>query len=481
MARKNVRVVFPCYSAVEKRRAPGGRAQAISYLVVIRSPAAATFASVVLLIANVSLADVPDMSGGGNIGKYQSADMQDACITTLRATGASRTRLNIYPNDYYDTRSATAKPTAVDAVMDRLYRGHVTPMILFEFRNDYVSPPRDYQTWHNIGRSFADRWRPNSDYLRSQKISHWGVSVYSAINEPDGGKEPRMDTNDYHNMLEGLADGVHSVDASLKVIPGGFCSENSANSHTLRGFGTAIAPLLNSGKLDGIDLHTYNDVLYAPIVKSNGTTTFIHSPQSDFDSVKAACGITRDIGFYTTEYGFKANTQDIDDNLAAKRLLTCIWANAGVVKTDGRTPATKFALTWNLYNTISKDSTYGMCTQLAPWEPTPKGKTFQMVMRLTRGLEFEYLDPKGTGEFILAGKGKKMWVWQNYPHWSSISGTSYIIKGIPTRAVRLEIYDWDSWTKPKRTLALSGRSSCLVSGLNAQETYMFLVSFPLGR
>ena len=36
--RKNARVLFQCHRAVEMRRTPGGRAEAISYLVAARTP-----------------------------------------------------------------------------------------------------------------------------------------------------------------------------------------------------------------------------------------------------------------------------------------------------------------------------------------------------------------------------------------------------------------------------------------------------------
>jgi len=96
-------------------------------------------------------------------------------------------------------------------------------MILFEYYSEW-GPLGDYNKWFAIGRDFATLFRPNSPWLVSQGITGWGISVYSAINEPDLAVDIPFST--YVNAIEGLADGVHSVDPTLKVIPGGFMSEN---------------------------------------------------------------------------------------------------------------------------------------------------------------------------------------------------------------------------------------------------------------
>lgn len=118
----------------------------------------------------------------------------------------------------------------------------------------------------------------------------------------------------------------------LAVVPGGWGSPNAygpISGYLCSGYAGAVALLINSGKLAGIALHTYNDVSHAPIVRSNGVPTFNFSPQYNFDQVKSANGITDDCGFYSTEFNFKKDTtqkylegQDIlsiDEALAAKR------------------------------------------------------------------------------------------------------------------------------------------------------------------
>ena len=417
----------------------------------------------------IALGDMPSQSGGGNFtnGKTSAAKMD-----ALLDAGGKMPRVSLYPGYYY--KNGSPSPSIIDDEMRELHSRGLTPMILFEFYHDYTAPPRTYQAWYDIGVAFAQRFRPGSSWnIENGHDSSWGIQVYSAINEPDIHAEGTgIDYSDYHDMLEGLADGVHSVDGELEVIPGGFARENSHSDHDLRGYGPAIADLLNDGTLAGIDLHVYNDIIYAPIVRSNGSCTFSHSPQRDFEEVKEGSGITRDINFYSTEYSFKNNTQGISDDLAAKRMLTCMWAIHGVVKDNGER-ATQFALMWNIYNTEADDPTYGKCTQLAPWTPIAPGKTVQLVHELSAGMEFTALDPNGDGDFVLEGDGKKMWVWQNYPNWSDINGTSYTIDGIPADVDTLYVYRYNSWDAPCKTVDVTGDSMTLYD-LNQKETYMFL-------
>jgi len=411
---------------------------------------------------------IPAMMGGGNFtnGSTDATTVQK--FQALNTVGAGALRMNLYPQFYWDSGAQAPKVTNQDAQVLLAYQHGVTPMILFEhYGTD--GQPGGYSKWYSIGQAYASRFSPNSAWLSGQGIHNWGISVFSAFNEPDA--DHTLNTAQYATALEGLADGVHVVNSALKVIPGGFMRENAYSNSTLYGYGTAIAPLLNNGKLDGIDLHTYNDIQYAPIVKTDGTVTFSFSPQSDFDSVKLASGITRDINFYSTEFNFKKDaSQGITEDLAAKRLLTVIWANLGVVKNDG-TAATQLAFPWNIFTVDSGTSFYGMASQLSPWIPTQRGGVLAMVTDLTQGLSFTALDPKGAGVFNLEGENREMWVWQNYTNWSNLAGTSHTINGIPATATRLEVYDYAGL---KQTITLAGQSSYSFTGLNARQTYMFL-------
>ncbi|MBV9470908.1 MAG: hypothetical protein JO316_26935 [Abitibacteriaceae bacterium] len=422
-------------------------------------------------------ADPSRLSGGGNFTNGATDATVQQQFNALAEAGAGAVRLNLYPGEYF--ANSKPLPSHLDAqVLLAHQHGVQTIILLFEYYGSYQKPdgpPHQlggYAKWHDIGAAFAERFAPNSAWLKSKGINNWGITIFQAFNEPDAEKSiPLTGEESYYNALRGLADGVHSVDRQLAVIPGGFMSENAASDHNLRGYGTAIAPLLNDGTLSGLDLHTYNDIFYAPILNREGRVTFDFSPQSDFDSVKAACHITRDIAFYSTEYNFKANEQGIDEALAARRLLTCIWANLGVVGADNKTSATKLALIWNLFNTTQADRTYGLNWRLDPWVPTARGRTFRLVMAISKGMEFTRLDPKGRGDFVLEGNRRKLWVWQNYDQWSNMHGTSYTVEDIPLGARKLEVFGWDGL---RRSIDLAGQQRLLVEGLPQNETLMFL-------
>lgn len=439
-----------------------------------------------LCIPFLSMADPAGISGSGNFTTGDKEATAQSQFATLRAAGAEAIRMDVYPYNYWDGEKAL--PEKMEKQILEAHEAGVKKMILlFEYQGSYQkvhdAPNQlgDYDKWHSIGEAYAQRFSPNSPWLKARGILDWGINIFAAFNEPDGENPkdfiPKTGPSSYYSSLKGLADGVHSVNPALAVIPGGFMAENAWLDHTLRGYGLALAPLWNDGTLDGIDLHTYNDIKYAPIIREDGSVVFTSSAQAGFDAVKKECHITRDINFYTTEYNFKANTQGIEEPLAAKRFLTCIWNSLGVVKNDGKTPATKLALVWNLFLTDKEDQfdggTYGLVLKQDPLTPTDRGKTYRLVLSLTKGMEFTSLDPKGHGEYVMEGAGKKLWVWQNYVNWTDMPGTSFTVNDIPAKATKLDVYGWDGLRK---SIPLSGKASYTVGDLRPNETYMFLVT-----
>ena len=85
--------------------------------------------------------------------------------------------------------------------------------------------------------------------------------------------------------------------------------------YSLCGFGPLIAPLLQNGRpiessfcsqlmlapgtLDGLDLHTYYNVIYAPM-----SGTYSRSAQYNFQHVLEKNNVTRPVSFYSTEFNF---------------------------------------------------------------------------------------------------------------------------------------------------------------------------------
>jgi len=340
---------------------------------------------------------------------------------------------------------------------------NITPIILFEYYSGNKRPLGDYQQWHAIGEAFAERFRPGSQWLESKGIHDQGVSIYTAVNEPmwKSNNPTPIPVQEYVEALSGLADGVHKADPELKVAPGGFQEVPlfAGTNPYIKG----LVPLYNEGKLAAVDIHRYWDVKYVPMFDR-----YDFSLQSQFDNVKQKLGITADIGFWTTDFNFKKRL--VDENEAARGFLTAIWDALGVVGGTGQ-GVTEFAMPWNIFNLTDKDESYGMTLNSDPWTPTARGKVLLMVSKLTGGMSFVKQDPKQSGEYILEGGDKKLWVWQNRKGWSSLYGTSCELSGIPGKAVAVEIYGWSGLY---RSIKLSSEKTVRIDQLPVDETLMFL-------
>ncbi len=410
--------------------------------------------------------------GGGNFDNGEVNAAAETKLKFLAAIGGTRCRVNLYPGRYLTNNDwARPNPTCLDAIVAAAHARGITPMILFEYYADYELKGElklgTTEQWRSLGAAFAERFRPNGTWGREHGVRDWGITEYSAVNEPDGGEfraGGKIGPARYVAALRGLGQGVHSVDRSLLAMPGGFLGANAFSDWTLRGIGPALAPLWNNGTLDALDLHTYYDVQYAPMEKS-----YDHSAQHNFDAVKKVCGITRDILFCSTEFNYKKRL--VTEEQAAKGFLTGIWDNLGVVGIDGKSGVTLFAFPWNLFNDSASDENYGLRVAFDPPQMTKRGDTLRMVLALTRGMRFERRDPRGAGEFVLSSAGRRLWVWQNRAGWTNHPGTAFTLTGIPRGATRVEVYGWDGL---RRTLPTAGQSTLTVSGLPGDETTLFL-------
>ena len=391
-----------------------------------------TLNTFILLIYSVALCaqmDIRDRMGAGNFTNGRVSQREIDQMQLLGQLGEGMARFNIYPGKYW--QNGTVNSTLLDSIMSIAYAEGVEPMILFE---QYGTPAGDYTKWKSIGSAYAARYAPGGTWATERNIENWGVTLYSAFNEPDA---MRRDSNaltfsEYATALEGLADGVHEVDSSLRVIPGGFMSANAFSDYTLGGYGVAIAPLLNNGKLDGIDLHTYFGK-YAP------TSKYRFSAQQNFLAVKRACGVQREIHFYATEFNYKAHQEPVVEDTAAKHLFTMIWDNLGVCGSDSHTVVSRMALIWGHFDTAYST---GIAHNINPWTPKSRGKTWEMTLNLISHCDFTYADPLDEGIYILEGVEKKIWVWQNRLQWSSIFGEHFTLHDIPPGTEKIYHYTW---------------------------------------
>jgi hypothetical protein len=420
----------------------------------------------VLVLAAAAAADVPSQIGGGNVMVRRDLAEAERQLAVLRDLGCGMCRIPLAESIYFSPRDKRPHPDECDALVLLCRRYGVEPIFLCEYYTRWAGPLGGYEKWKTVGRALAERFRPDSPWLRSKGIAGWGVRFYTAINEPtwkSNNPEP-IPPEEYARALEGLADGVHEVDSNLRVGPGGYIEGSLFRNRNP--YAKAAAPLFNAGKLHSIDIHRYWDIKHIPW---QGTRKW--SLQSQFDQVRRDFGITADIGFHTTEMNVKR--REISEDEAARMFLTALWDALGVVGADGKR-ACEFVMPWNIFHSAAKDEHYGLCEGLDPWRPTARGKVLRLVCRLAKGMEFVTCRPRTEGEFVLDGGGRRMWVWQNRKGWTDRPGASYTAGPMPAAARWLEVYRWNSWSGPWRTVDVAGKRSVTVDGLEVGETYMFL-------
>lgn len=408
-------------------------------------------------------------TGGGNIAAHLVGGPTDQLYAALNGIGAASGRM-----DSYGWRDLARKPnpTTFDAALFEAYQHKITPVILFEYEGSYqfLKPPQpigSYADWFAAGQAFARRFQPNGEWAREHGIRDWGVTVYTAINEPD--VQTTIPRKDYHDALAGLAAGVHSINPQLRVVPGGFATCNSHGDATLRGYGPAIADLLEKGDLDGIDLHTYYNVRWYPLTRGRE-----FSAQTCFDRVKAAMKLTRDVNFYSTEYNISRDHDWDDPAIAARLFLTAFWDEMGVVRNDGHSSATVIAFPWNLADTPrSIEPNYAMAETENPWSPDSRAKVLRNVLRIAGDMHFIALDPKGSGTFTLEGPQGRLYVWQDLPGWTDKPATRWDLD-VPQWAQFAELWGWDGLRK----MVPVQDGKVAIEDLPGNETYMLLLRRP---
>lgn len=403
--------------------------------------------------------------GGGNIVTHLAGGPTDQLYAALRGIGAKLGRMDSY--GWRDLQRPVAKN--FDAAMAEAHRNGITPIVLLEYEGSYQTlvPPQpvgSYADWFAAGEAMARRFRPDGEWARERGIPGWGATVFTAINEPD--VQASIPRGAYRDALAGLADGVHSVDGSLRVVPGGFATCNSHGDATLRGYGPAIADLYESGRLDGIDLHTYYNARWYPLTRGRD-----FSAQRCFDRVKAAMGLSRDVNFYATEFNVARAEAWSDPQLASRLFLTGLWDNMGVVHRDGRSSATVLAFPWNLADTGRIEGpAYAMAASENPWAPDPRAGVLRTVLHLAGDMSFTALDPHRTGTYALEGPEGSLYVWQDLPGWTDSPGRTWEIE-LPAWAHAAELWGFDGL---RRTFSVHGGKNSIDVG-DDDQTFMLLV------
>ncbi len=410
-----------------------------------------------------------DEIGGGNLATHLAGRAPLAQLyQALHGVGATMGRMDSYG---WRTLDRIPTPHDFDAEMLEAHENQITPIVLLEYEGSYqtLKPPQpigSYHDWFAAGEAMARRFRPDGEWGKEHGVAGWGATVFTAINEPD--VQATIPRKAYHDALAGLADGVHSVDPALKVVPGGFATCNSHRDATLRGYGPAIADLLEDGHLDGIDLHTYYNDRWYPM--TNGRE---FSVQTCFDRIKQAMGLTRDVKFYATEFNIARVGAWQDPKLAGKLFLSAFWDQVSVVGADGHSPMTVLAFPWNLGDTVRVDGpAYAMAATENPWSPGIRAVVLRRILRLAGDMTMQSID-KPRALYHLAGPDAELIVWQDIPGWTDRPGSTLELT-LPDWAREIELWGWDGL---RRRIPVNG-GKFVLDGLDADETYMIRIPKP---
>ncbi|WKN45699.1 CBM96 family carbohydrate-binding protein [Tunicatimonas pelagia] len=386
-------------------------------------------------------------------------------IEAIQAASLSYTRIGIFPERYL--QGGQVKPEVIDSLVLALYEEDIYPMLLIEHIFADHGALGNEQKWFDIGAAFANRFRPNSDFLLSKGITDWGITQYTAVNEPDN----NFDAVEFVAAIRGFADGVHSADPSLQVAPGGFQEVPLFERFNI--YMDGLAPLYNDGTLNALDIHRYYDRRNPFNLQFKAK-----SHQVLIDSLRSWHNITSDFRVWCTEYNARGAGSDAEN---AKDFVTGTW-DLLTVKNPAGEFVSDYALTFRTYLPVNSNTQLGMAVSAFPFLGNAKGIAHQMLANITQGLTLVSGD-EATGIDILEGDNKKMWVWHNREEWSTLFGTSFTVNNIPSYANALEVYRYDSWNEelgstgtpdPYQTITLSGATSETVSGLEPGETYMFV-------
>ena len=440
--------------------------------------------------------------GGGSTNNAVYTDPASINIyEAANIVGMGAARGNLNHHEYWrDGKPVTDK-------LERIigwYRYGLQPKLLFNHYPNSDEEIGGYQKWYNIGRAFAEKYRPNSDFLLSYGIKDWGITDYMAFNEPVWHviRHPgTMSPESYAEALKGLADGVHSIDSKLNVSPGGYTFplwQTVLSEHPKLeelALIKAVVPLFNDGTLHCFYLHPY--VNRRDFQKSR-------SAQQIFTQAKEVLGITRDIPFGVVEFCF-AGSYIIDDKKDSGRgidknaniaehfgeeteeekafgFMAAMWDNLSVTGDMGQ-PITHCVLAWEPLTTYLGNPNWGLAIQKAPYEGRLAANTIQMNSWLTEGMSFTSIDHEEE-VFVLEGNENRLIVWQNWEGWSSIASDTFKIRDIPIGTERIDVFDALSWKSyagssgtpsPLQQIEIVDQDEIEVRNLKNDRTYLFML------
>ena len=388
-----------------------------------------------------------------------------ATLNLARQLGLGWARCGGGPEQWYV--GGKPSPERFETVIHHANQLGIRVYLYIEYRGDINRERISDFDWHAVGRAFARHY--------GERISCFGI-----LNEVDHVASPHTPA-EVARAVGAFADGVHSVSQRLLVSTpaiGGTPMEIARADAFLQ----ALAPLINGGRVNVLNLHSYHDSRPHKPHFSNLDHSSKWAPSRNFLRAKAAGGITGPVRFMAGEFNYR--NWDGEDDARARGFMTALWDQLMVVAAAGSEERVGlFSAPYNI-----PDTRPGRQTTMArrfdwredgsfDYEPNEKGRVLAECVRLTRGTRFIHCDPHDTGVAILKGNGRKVWVWQNRGAFSSLADARRIvISGIPEDAQSLSVRGHANLTGPARSIPLTGagRVQLNIADLPADQTLLFI-------
>ena len=351
-------------------------------------------------------------------------------------------------------------------VIDHASAVGVRVYLYVEYRGDINAEAITDFDWRAVGRAFAETYGDR-------------VACYGILNEVDHVRSPHP-PGDVAAAVAEFAAGVKSVDPTLLVstpaIGGTPMEVARADAHL-----KALAPLLNDGRLDVLNLHSYHDSRPKKPHWSNIDDSAEWSPSRNFLRAKRAAGITADVRFAAGEFNYR--NWDGTDEERAVGFMTALWDQLMVVGRPGGERVGLFSLPYNVPDDRpERQTTMARNFEWTPdgsfvWEPNEKGRVLRTSVAVTDGAEFLSCDPHATGTATLRGGGKTVWVWHNRRAFSSLAGVAEVeLVGVPRSATSVRLYtatsDVDRRAETFKTDG--GRVVLRAADLPSEQTLLFV-------
>ncbi|MEM1031239.1 MAG: hypothetical protein AAF928_05410 [Myxococcota bacterium] len=373
-------------------------------------------------------------------------------------------------------------PERFQVVLDHAHARGVKAYLFLEYRPDLDGGTVYDFDWFDVGRQFA--------------LAHGDrIDAYGVLNEVDHNEAVQGGLTPAHvaHAVSNFSDGVRSVVADAVIASPSVGGTPMTPGQEIP-FLQALAPLIDQGRVDILNLHTYIDARSpcngGPHWSSYDGSGDYAAPHENFAWHKRDAGIQTDVKLGAGEFNYREWVVDGCPEWGSwsRRgigFLTTLWSELMAVHDDGK-HASSFHGPFDIFR-AEPQRPFSMALSFDAsdpdayvWTPNPLGETFMRALEISRGMGFVALDPHETSSAVLRGDGRKLWVWHNRTGFSTLAGAATVrLTGVPTSVDRIDVYTWETpLGSPALVVPTGGQVSVEMdaASLPAEQTLMLVAA-----